>query len=127
MAVKVGMYSAVRTLARPPMTMRRPRKQPLSQVIATPTRAAMLRRSRVPSSGSSAIKVRAEVLPMPGTETSKSSAARQAGVPRTASSRSVSRGGKLPLQPGQMGLEAALQTPVAELAPALALAGDHLD
>ena len=91
MAVKVGMYRAVRTLARPPMTMRRPRKQPLSRLIgATPTKAAILRRSRLPSSGSSAIKVRAEVLPMPGTEASRSSAARQAGVPRMASSRSVS-------------------------------------
>ena len=90
MAVKVGMYRAVRTLARPPMTMRRPRKQPLARLIgATPTSAAISRRSRRPSSGSSAIKVRAEVLPMPGTEASRSSAARQAGVPRTASSRSA--------------------------------------
>ena len=44
MAASVGMYRAVRTLARPPTTIRRPRKAPLSRLIgATPTRAAILR------------------------------------------------------------------------------------
>ena len=43
---------------------------------ATPTRAAILRRSRVPSSGSSARSVRAVVLPTPGTEVRSCSSAR---------------------------------------------------
>ena len=42
MAVRVGMYRALRTLARPPRTMRRPRKVPLSRLTgATPTRLAI--------------------------------------------------------------------------------------
>ena len=43
-----------------------------------------------PSSGSSAIRVRAMTGPTPGTEASRSSFSRQAGEPRTASSISVS-------------------------------------
>ena len=60
--------------------LRRPRMAPQSRLTgATPTRAAIRRRSRRPSSGSSAIRVRAVIVPMPGTEVSRSSAARQAG------------------------------------------------
>src|SRR3712207_2250771 len=52
MAGRVGLYSAARTLARPPITMRRPRRVPLSRLTgAMPARLAMRRRSRVPSSG----------------------------------------------------------------------------
>ena len=57
---------------------------------ASPARAAIFLRSSVPSSGSSAISVRAMIGPTPGTEDSRSSASRQAGEPRTAVSMSRS-------------------------------------
>ena len=58
---------------------------------ATPTSAAIFLRSRVPSSGRSAIRVRAVASPTPGTVLSRSSAWRHAGVFRMASAISVSR------------------------------------
>ena len=74
--------------ARPPQTVRLPLSVPLSRLNgATPTRAAIFLRSRVPSSGSSAMRVRAVTSPMPGTLLSRSSVSRQAGVPRMVSSR----------------------------------------
>ena len=46
------MYNTVRTCARPPQIVRRPRKVPLSQLSgATPTNAAICWRLRVPNSG----------------------------------------------------------------------------
>ena len=104
-AVRVGMYRALRRLARPPMTMRRPRKVPLSRLTgATPTRLAMRRRSSLPSSGSSAMSVRAEVLPMPGTEASSSSVSRQAGR-RAPRRRDRFRSGRAPSAARLVGLE----------------------
>ncbi len=84
---------------------------------------------------------------MPGTETRRSWAARHrpqeaadpsakrrpsgdgrgAGLPRTASPRSVSMPAQLLLQPGEMRVHAPGEARVLELAPALALAADHLD
>ena len=82
MAVTAAMYSTLRTSAWPPAMARCPRMTPESRLIgATPTKAARLRRSVRPSSGRSAIRVRAVIGPTPGTEVSKSSAARQAGEP----------------------------------------------
>ena len=75
---------AARTSALPPPMKLLPFHFPDWRVQgARPTRAATLRRSRLPSSGSSARRVRAMVLPMPGTEASRSSFSRQAGEPRT--------------------------------------------
>src|SRR5260370_1351420 len=54
------MYSERRTVGRPPQTVRLPRAVPLSrESAATPTTAAIWRRPSCPSSGSSAISVRA--------------------------------------------------------------------
>ena len=90
-ALTVAMKRAFRTVVRPPMIMRRPRIAPLSRLMgATPTKAAMRRRSSKPSSGSSAISVRAVIGPMPGTEASRSSVSRQTGMPRTVPLRSRS-------------------------------------
>src|SRR5215207_8920847 len=50
---------------------------------ARPASAAILRRSRRPSSGSSARRVRATTGPTPGTETRRSSFSRHSGDPRT--------------------------------------------
>ena len=52
LAVSAPMYRAARTRARPPQTVRLPRRVPLSRLKgATPTRAAICRRSSVPNSG----------------------------------------------------------------------------
>ena len=48
---------------------------------AKPSRAAILRRSSEPSSGSSSISVRAMIRPTPGTEASRSSLSAQTGEP----------------------------------------------
>jgi hypothetical protein len=67
-ALTVAMNRAFRMEVRPPMIMRRPRMAPLSRLMgATPTKAPTRRRSSSPSSGSSAISVRAVIGPMPGT------------------------------------------------------------
>src|SRR5215212_8841885 len=80
-----AMKRAVRTAGLPPPVKLLPRHCPDWRVQgARPARAAAWRRSSWPSSGSSAIRVRATVLPMPGTEASNSSFSRQAGEPRTA-------------------------------------------
>lgn len=63
-----------RTLDRPPPMKLLPRHWPDCRVHgARPARAAICRRSSDPSSGSSAISVRAIVGPIPGTEASRSS------------------------------------------------------
>ncbi len=93
METMTAMKRALRTLLRAPAIVRRPRKAPLSRLSgAKPARLAILRRPRLPSSGSSAIRVRAMVLPIPGTVLRRSSFSRQAGVPRMAVSisRSIS-------------------------------------
>ena len=52
LATNAPMYKAARTRARPPQTVRLPLRVPLSRLKgATPTRAAICRRSSVPSSG----------------------------------------------------------------------------
>ena len=74
------MNNTLRTLHRPPPMKLLPRHFPDWRVQgARPTRAAISRRSRVPNSGRSAIRVRAMIGPMPGTEASRSSFSRQAG------------------------------------------------
>ena len=66
-----------------------PRRVPLSRFNgATPTRAAIFFRFSGPSSGSSASIVRAVTGPIPGTERSRSSCSRQAGLLRMAVSMS---------------------------------------
>src|SRR5712672_3174536 len=81
LATRAAIKSAVRTVGRPPAMERRPRIVPLSRLIgATPTRAAILRRSRRPSSGNSAIRVRRVAFPTPGTLASRSASACQAGA-----------------------------------------------
>ena len=84
--------SAARTLDRPPPMKLLPRHWPDCRVHgARPARAAICRRSSDPSSGSSAISVRAIVGPIPGTEASRSSFLGQAGEPLTWSEMSSSR------------------------------------
>src|SRR5215813_15021926 len=74
---------AVRTLALPPPMKLLPRHWPDCRAKgARPTSAAISLRSRVPSSGSSAIRVREIAGPTEGTEDSRSSFSRQAGEPR---------------------------------------------
>ena len=58
------MYKTFLTELLPPLTRRLPRRWPLSSLKgATPTRAAILFRSRVPNSGNSANKARGRGLP----------------------------------------------------------------
>ena len=77
-ATRAAMYNAFRTAGRPPQIRRRPRNWPLSQLNgATPTKAAIARRSSVPNSGNSASSVRAVIRPMLGTLRRRSSWARQ--------------------------------------------------
>ena len=85
------------------------------------------RRSSAPSSGSSAIRVRAMVGPMPGTEASRSSFSRQAGEPRTVSSISLSRLGELFLERLEQTGDAFLQPLVLGAPLALAFGAHHLD
>src|SRR5215217_7024089 len=60
------MYSAARTSALPPHTLRRPRRVPESRLSgATPTRAATRLWVSVPSSGTPASRVRARTGPAP--------------------------------------------------------------
>jgi hypothetical protein len=74
----VAMYRVALTPERPPQVVRTPRKVPESRFMgATPTRAARLLRSRLPSSGSSASKVTERTGPTPGTLWSNSSFSRQ--------------------------------------------------
>ena len=69
------MYRTLRTAARPPAIMRRPRKVPLSRLIgATPTRAAISSAvEALPVPAAWASRVRAVVEPIPGTLFSRSS------------------------------------------------------
>ena len=71
------------SLARPPHTVRFPRMVPLSRLSgATPTRAAILRRLRIPSSGSSIRRVIDTTFPTPGTLFRRLSFSYQEGLPR---------------------------------------------
>ena len=77
------MYSAARTCARPPQHLREPLNLPLSRLSgATPTIAAACRRSREPSSGRSASRLKTVTGPMPGTLRSSSSRSRHTGFSR---------------------------------------------
>src|SRR5213080_2212277 len=75
------MNRAARTLARPPPMKLLPRHLPDWRVNgARPASAAIWRRLRLPSSGSSASMVRAVTDPTPGTEASRSSFSHDTGV-----------------------------------------------
>ena len=98
--VRMAMDRTRRIEARPPRILRRPRNVPRSRLTgARPTKAAIWRRSRRPSSGSSAMRVNAVLGPTPGPDVNRFSVARQAGVARIVSWRSVSRSRRA-LQPG---------------------------
>lgn len=85
-ATKVAMYKAARTLARPPHILRLPRMSPLSRLNgARPTKAAMFRRSRLPSSERSAMSVIDATRPIPSTPWSRLSLGRQRGLSLTES------------------------------------------
>ncbi len=72
-ATKVAMYKALRTEALPPQMVRWPFRVPLSRGKgARPTRAEICLRPMVPSSGSSASRVRPLTGPTLGVEHSKS-------------------------------------------------------
>src|SRR5687767_3427732 len=90
MATRVAMYRARRTSARPPRIRRYPVRVPLSSANgATPTSLLICRWLSAPSSGSEA-RSRAEVAgPMPGTDCSNWSRARQMGLASIAVRRSV--------------------------------------
>ena len=67
--------------ARPPHTVRLPRSVPLSPLNgATPTSAAICRRSSVPSSGRYARRVRESCFPTPGTVRRRSSFSLHTGL-----------------------------------------------
>ena len=84
------MYNGARTFALPPQTIRLPLKEPLSLLRgATPTRAAICPRLKLPSSGRWAISVEQSTRPTPGTLRRRSSRARHMGVERISSSRSL--------------------------------------
>ena len=86
-AANAAMYSADRTAARPPTSIRRPRNVPLSRFMgARPTNAPTLRRPSVPSSGSSPSSVRDATGPMPGMLRNSSSRSRHTGLARTVAS-----------------------------------------
>ena len=87
--------------------MRRPRQVPLSRLNgATPTRLAILRRSRAPSSGSSAIRVRADGrCRCPGPRRAGPRSRARRGLARTAWSSSPSISSQRRLQPGEVGVE----------------------
>ncbi len=91
------MNRAVRTAVRPPPMKLWPRHWPDWRVNGR--QAGQSARSAcgraVPSSGSSASRVRAMIGPTPGTEASRSSFSRQTGEPRTVSSISSSMLGEL--------------------------------
>ena len=87
----------------------------------------MRRRSRWPSSGKSAMSAHDVTGPTPGTERSSSSASRQIGVERI---RVVEVGLEAPegvVQPGDMGLEMALQAAITKQTSAVLLGAEHVD
>src|SRR5215213_5308243 len=90
-ATRSPMYSAARTSALPPHTLRRPRRVPESRLRgATPTRAASRLCVSVPSSGTPASRVRARTGPTPGTLLKSASFSPRAGLFSIAASRSRS-------------------------------------
>lgn len=84
-AVIIAIYKTARTSERPPQVRRFPRYFPLSQFIgATPTSAAIDRRSSFPSSGRLASKDVDNTSPTPGTLRRRLSCSLQSGLLRTA-------------------------------------------
>ena len=76
----------------PPKVVRVPRREPLSRLNgATPTRAAMRWRLKVPTSGRSSPSVRAHTGPMPGPLRETVSRSHQTGLARCVVSKSFSR------------------------------------
>src|SRR6185312_1667975 len=114
--------------ARPPMIIRRPRKAPLSRAIgARPASAAMRRRSSRPRSGRSAMSVPAVTGPMPGTERSRSSVSRQTGGRPDEGGEVVIEAAQGLLEPGDVGLEVALQAAIAQEPAPVVLGAEHVD
>src|SRR5829696_4922306 len=118
----------VRTVARPPPMKLLPRHRPDCRVKgARPASAAILRRSRRPSSGSSARRVRATTGPTPGTETRRSFFL----APQRRSAHLIA---DLLVELGKLGLEGLLHAGdaschplVVDATPALAFGRHHLD
>jgi len=109
-----------------PWILRLPRYRPLSRFIrATPARAAIWWRPTWPSSGSSAIRVRATTLPMPGTLLSRSCLAHQTGLASISLSIAPSMRAPLGIEPLEHRLERALRHSVLGVGKALLLAIDH--
>src|SRR6202040_999441 len=92
-----------------------------------PARAAMRRRSSRPSSGRSAMSVPAVTGPMPGTERSRSSVSRQTGGDRMRVVRSWREAAKGLLEPGDVGVEVALQAAIAKEPAPIVLGAEHVD
>ena len=126
MAERVAMYRAFRTSVRPPAMVRLPRIWPESRLTgATPTRAAIRRRSSWPSSGRSAIRVREVTSPTPGTDVSRSSAARQIGEPPHGVVDFAVQFGELGFEGLQRRLDRALDAGIARLPQPVGLHADH--
>ena len=86
--------------------LRRPRQAPLSRLKgATPTRAAICRRERVPSSGSSASRVALAVGPMPGMLWSQTARTRRAASAWRAAAIWASRASQALGEPGQVSVD----------------------
>jgi hypothetical protein len=90
-ATRVPLESTVRTCARPPQIVRRPRRVPRAPWRgATPTTVALGWRLRVPNSGSASHNVRAHTGPRPGARWKRSSLSHHRGLARRSVSRSLS-------------------------------------
>ena len=85
------MSNPVRPCARPPQIVRRPRRGPLAPLRgATPTKAALCWRVRVPHAGRSRSNVRAHTGPLPGALCHQSSWACQSALRRSSLSQALS-------------------------------------
>src|SRR4051812_37665320 len=128
MAVSAAMYSTLRTEVLPPAMALRPRIRPESRLIgATPTRAASWWRPMVPSSGSSAKRVRAVTSPIPGTDFRSASASRQTAEVLMDWPMSGSTFGELFLEKGDMAVEPPSEVLVDSLTATVGFHADHLD
>ena len=127
MAVTVGMYRAVRTSARPPMIMRRPRKAPLSRLRGDADQAGDL----APIEPAELGQLGNEQAGRGWADAGHRDQEVLGGAPGGAVADRVAEigfdPGQLLVEPNQMGIDAADQLGVAQLAAPLALAADHLD
>ena len=98
------MDNTVRTCARPPQIIRRPRRVPLAPLRgATPTKAALCCRVSVPNAGRSRSNVRAHTGPMPLALCHRSSFSRHRGLPRSSRLEGVVQRGDALIEPRNMG------------------------